>query len=137
MKNTGNKTQKTGEGAKKKSRRWRRKPKNLLEEYARRQRKHAWLETHIWHAKRMRMIDTWGYRLADHPNDKGFRACYRAVKNHSFLQVIIQICSMQTLTLRMKRPHLINIILVHCIYYFERERGGGGGGATWVNFRWV
>lgn len=88
MKNTGNKTQKTGEGAKKKSRRWRRKPKNLLEEYARRQRKHAWLETHIWHAKRMRMIDTWGYRLADHPNDKGFRACYRAVKNHSFLQDI-------------------------------------------------
>lgn len=23
----------------------------------------AWLETHIWHAKRMKMIDIWGYRL--------------------------------------------------------------------------
>lgn len=23
----------------------------------------AWLETHIWHAKRMKMVDTWGYRL--------------------------------------------------------------------------
>jgi len=35
----------------------------------------------------MKMIDAWGYRLADHPNDKGFRAAYRAVKNNCILQV--------------------------------------------------
>lgn len=75
------------ETLKKKSRRHRRQPKNLLEEYTRRQQKHVWLETHIWHAKRMKMIDAWGYRLADHPNDKGFRAAYRAVKNNCILQV--------------------------------------------------
>lgn len=23
----------------------------------------TWLETHIWHAKRMKMVDIWGYRL--------------------------------------------------------------------------
>ncbi|KAK2558167.1 Ribonucleases P/MRP protein subunit POP1 [Acropora cervicornis] len=84
----------------KKSRRTRRKPRNLLEEYNRRQRKHVWLETHIWHAKRMKMVDAWGYRLADHPTDKGFRACYRAMKNHCFLQDIsyygcIEVCGAQ------------------------------------------
>lgn len=78
---------KSSEVPKKKSRRYRRKPKNLMEEYTRRQREHVWLETHIWHAKRMKMIDAWGYRLADHPNEKGFRAAYRAVKNNCMLQV--------------------------------------------------
>ncbi|KAL9980334.1 hypothetical protein ACROYT_G008906 [Oculina patagonica] len=82
MHNTANKP----ETPKKKSRHHRRQPKNLLEEYTRRQRKHVWLETHIWHAKRMKMIDAWGYRLADHPNDKGFRAAYRAAKNNCILQ---------------------------------------------------
>ena len=80
----------SGEATKKKSRHTRRKPRNLLEEYNRRQRKHVWLETHIWHAKRMKMVDAWGYRLADHPTDKGFRACYRAMKNHCFLQVYLE-----------------------------------------------
>lgn len=78
---------KTSEVPKKKSRHYRRKPRNLMEEYTRRQREHVWLETHIWHAKRMKMIDAWGYRLADHPNDKGFRAAYRAVRNNCMLQV--------------------------------------------------
>ena len=22
-----------------------------------------WLETHVWHAKRMKMIEIWGYKL--------------------------------------------------------------------------
>ena len=40
------------------SRRYRRRPSNLLEEYNRRQRKGSvWLETHIWHAKRFHMAD--------------------------------------------------------------------------------
>ncbi|EEB90981.1 hypothetical protein MPER_10737 [Moniliophthora perniciosa FA553] len=28
-----------------------------------RQRDKRWLETHIWHAKRMKMENMWGYRL--------------------------------------------------------------------------
>ena len=59
------------------SRRHRRRPANLLEEYARRKRKHVWLETHIWHAKRFHMTERWGYRLPDYPNDRGVRAVYR------------------------------------------------------------
>ncbi|KAK9898144.1 POP1-domain-containing protein [Cystobasidium minutum MCA 4210] len=59
-----------------------------------RQREKAWLETHIWHAKRMRMIDTWGYRLAYTPTDKAFRPSYRAsmhgaiVHDASYMQVL-------------------------------------------------
>ncbi|KAI8055247.1 ribonucleases P/MRP protein subunit POP1-domain-containing protein [Syncephalis plumigaleata] len=59
-------------------RRKRRRPAAIIKEYERRQEKKRWLETHIWHAKRMKMTDQWGYRLAVTPNDKGQRAAYRA-----------------------------------------------------------
>ena len=72
----------------KKSRYKRRRPKNQLSDYSRRQKKHIWLESHLWHAKRMKMIDMWGYRLALHPNDKSVRAAHRAVKSSCLLQVL-------------------------------------------------
>lgn len=71
----------------KKSRRQCRKPSNLLAEYSRRKKKHAWLETHIWHAKRFKMIEQWGYKIPLHPNDKSVRASYRAMANGCLLQV--------------------------------------------------
>ncbi|XP_070152471.1 ribonucleases P/MRP protein subunit POP1 [Polyergus mexicanus] len=70
------------------SRKYRRRPRNLLSEYSRRQRNQIWLETHIWHAKRFHMIDKWGYRIANYSNDKCFRANYRAVTKHCLLQDI-------------------------------------------------
>lgn len=70
------------------SRKYRRRPVNLLEEYTRRQRRIAWLETHIWHAKRFHMTERWGFRLAYRPCDKAFRACYRATSAHCLLQDI-------------------------------------------------
>ena len=73
---------------KRSSRKYRRRPQNLLQEYNRRQRKNVWLETHIWHAKRFHMTDKWGYKIANYPNDKSFRACYRAVAKHCLLQDI-------------------------------------------------
>jgi hypothetical protein len=69
------------------SRKFRRRPNNLLLEYNRRQKRFVWLETHLWHAKRFHMTEKWGYKLADFPNDKSFRACYRATANHCLLQV--------------------------------------------------
>ena len=44
-------------------RRERRRPGRMMQEYERRQRKHRWLETHMWHAKRMHMDTAFGYRL--------------------------------------------------------------------------
>ena len=62
-----------------KSRRWRRRTGNLLQEYARRSRNTTWLETHVWCAKRFHMTSAWGYRLPLRPTDKGFRANYRGL----------------------------------------------------------
>ncbi|XP_011269847.2 ribonucleases P/MRP protein subunit POP1 [Camponotus floridanus] len=70
------------------SRKYRRRPRNLLSEYYRRQRKKIWLETHIWHAKRFHMIDKWGYKIPNYSNDKSFRASYRATTQNCLLQDI-------------------------------------------------
>ncbi|XP_074641807.1 ribonucleases P/MRP protein subunit POP1-like [Tubulanus polymorphus] len=71
--------------SKRPSRKYRRRPRNLMTEYARRQRRHVWLETHIWHAKRFKMIEKWGYKIPLHPNDKSIRASYRAASQHCLL----------------------------------------------------
>lgn len=70
------------------SRKYRRRPRNLLSEYNRRQRTKIWLETHIWHAKRFHMTEKWGYRIASYANDKCFKANYRAVARHCLMQDI-------------------------------------------------
>lgn len=70
------------------SRKYRRKPKNLLTEYQRRQKTNTWLETHIWHAKRFHMMNRWGYKLAESSCDKTFRSCYRASSKHCLIQDI-------------------------------------------------
>ncbi|EJD74850.1 ribonuclease P/MRP protein subunit POP1 containing protein [Loa loa] len=64
------------------SRFWRRRPRNLLLNYIRRQRKHVWLETHIWHAKRFRMIQKWGYNLPFCSYQRAFRPSHRDAMRH-------------------------------------------------------
>ena len=59
-------------------RRKRRRPVNMLAQHAHRQAQHAWLETHIWHAKRFHLVNAWGHRLARAATDKGWRALYKA-----------------------------------------------------------
>ncbi|KAG5638168.1 hypothetical protein H0H81_001464 [Sphagnurus paluster] len=48
------------------------------EMFLRRQKDKLWLETHIWHAKRMKMENMWGYRLAVQPTEKAYRPSHRA-----------------------------------------------------------
>lgn len=55
------------------------------ESLLKRQRDKTWLETHIWHAKRMKMENMWGYRLAVTPTEKSFRPSYRASMHGSIL----------------------------------------------------
>lgn len=83
-----NQMAKSGPTAKKRrpSRKYRRKPGNLLIEYARRKQKQIWLETHIWHAKRFHMRDLWGYKIPFAPTDKRYRASYKAAANHCLVQ---------------------------------------------------
>lgn len=70
------------------SRKYRRRPNNLISSYLKRQKKYKWLHTHLWHAKRFHMIEKWGYKLPYRPCDKAFKACYRATTNHCLLQDI-------------------------------------------------
>ena len=40
-----------------------------------------WLETHIWHSKRMKMVDKWGMKLALENNQKSQRFVYKSLQN--------------------------------------------------------
>ena len=77
-----------GSGKKKPpSRRTRRRPLDLAKEYMKREDKCTWLETHIWHAKRMKMAAKWGFKLAVKRADKGIRAAYHSMKSECLLSV--------------------------------------------------
>ncbi|KAK4048654.1 Ribonucleases P/MRP protein subunit pop1 [Microbotryomycetes sp. JL201] len=58
---------------------------NRADVLKRRQRFKIWLETHMWHAKRMHMVEIWGHRLATRPTMKAFRSSYRASKHGSLI----------------------------------------------------
>ncbi|EMS18934.1 ribonuclease P/MRP protein subunit POP1 [Rhodotorula toruloides NP11] len=58
--------------------RHRQKPGIKAELFRQRQQNKLWLETHVWHAKRMHMTEIWGHRLAETPTAKAFRSSYRA-----------------------------------------------------------
>uniref|UniRef100_A0A7S3G8A0 Uncharacterized protein n=1 Tax=Palpitomonas bilix TaxID=652834 RepID=A0A7S3G8A0_9EUKA len=86
-------------------RKYRRKKGLIMSAEAIATRKVKWLETHLWHTKRMKMDSIWGHRLALHRADKGSRASYRAhahlctVQDKSYLGLVEisgseeQICS--------------------------------------------
>ncbi|OCH85746.1 POP1-domain-containing protein [Obba rivulosa] len=61
------------------------KRQNRTQQLLKRQRDKTWLETHLWHAKRMKMDNMWGYRLAMEPTEKSFRASHRASVHGSIL----------------------------------------------------
>ncbi|KAG0244945.1 hypothetical protein BGW41_005544 [Actinomortierella wolfii] len=64
----------------------RRRHGTLKQEYLRRQGTKRWLETHIWQAKRMKMVDIWGYKLADYSNENGIKAAYRSSHHQCIMQ---------------------------------------------------
>lgn len=58
----------------------------------------AWLETHVWHAKRFSMAVLGGKRVAIKCNDRGYRSCYRATAHASVVHdasylAIVEVCS--------------------------------------------
>ncbi|CDW89507.1 ribonucleases p mrp protein subunit pop1 containing protein [Stylonychia lemnae] len=64
-------------------RKHRRKLRFLLNQYEMRQRQHKWTESHVWHAKRFRMKEFWGYKVAYKSNDKSGRTVYRLCQRNS------------------------------------------------------
>ncbi|KAJ2389052.1 Ribonucleases P/MRP protein subunit pop1, partial [Coemansia sp. RSA 2603] len=67
------------------SRHKRRRTRAVRDEYTRRQTGKRWLETHVWHAKRMHMRAAWGAMVADTPNARSHRAAYRAAKEQCYV----------------------------------------------------
>jgi len=63
---------------KKPVRKSKRRPAYLLRNYTRRQKKYVWLETHIWHAKRMKMLQLWDHKIAKAVSGKAVRSTFRA-----------------------------------------------------------
>lgn len=63
-----------------------------------------WLETHMWHTKRMKMTDIWGHRIASRPNTKSVRVTYRSftrlsiVHDASYMACIELVGDRQSLT---------------------------------------
>ncbi|KAF8934113.1 hypothetical protein BGZ58_005932 [Dissophora ornata] len=73
-------------GKKPENRHKKRRPGTISQEYLRRQETMRWLETHIWHAKRMKMVDIWGYKLAEHSNEHGIKSAYKSSHHQCILQ---------------------------------------------------
>jgi hypothetical protein len=79
--------QKSGGAADGGSRRKRRRSVFKQQEWSVRSSKQGWLETHIWHAKRMHMQCQWGHRIAVRSASKSVRFTHRAIKRGAVLQV--------------------------------------------------
>ncbi|KAJ9109900.1 hypothetical protein QFC19_001880 [Naganishia cerealis] len=75
--------------------------------YLKRQRDKTWLETHVWHAKRMKMENLWGYRIARTPNRKSHRPAHRAAHNGC---IIHDSSYYATLELSGERDDLVQVI---------------------------
>lgn len=97
--------------SKRPTRRYRRRPHNLLQEYNRRKLGKIWLETHIWHAKRFHMTEKWGHKIANYSNDRGYRASYRAAAQHCMIQ---DISYYHCIELIGPGNFLIDTLKVHC-----------------------
>ncbi|KAJ1309693.1 hypothetical protein OPQ81_006458 [Rhizoctonia solani] len=65
------------------------------ESFAKRQQNKTWLETHLWHAKRMHMVDIWGYRLAQRPTAKSYRSSHRAAVHGSTLSDVSYMATLE------------------------------------------
>eukprot|EP00041_Stephanoeca_diplocostata_P024424 m.618460 g.618460 ORF g.618460 m.618460 type:complete len:834 (-) comp22528_c0_seq12:133-2634(-) len=98
--------------AKERSRRHRRRASNLRAAYAKRSAKYTWLETHIWHAKRMHMQTRWGWRMAAAPCEKGVRAAHRALRTAC---TICDVSYTGTIELEGGEPQVLAVLREHLL----------------------
>jgi ribonuclease P/MRP protein subunit POP1 len=59
--------------------------RKLKANFANRESYSKWLPTHLWHAKRMKMIDLWGLKIPLHSNQKSARSNYHSSRESSVL----------------------------------------------------
>ncbi|KAJ1977992.1 Ribonucleases P/MRP protein subunit pop1 [Dimargaris xerosporica] len=109
----------------KQSRYWRRRPGRIADEFKRRQESKRWLETHIWHAKRMKMTKRWNFMVAEHSNERNIRANYRAAKHlvlatdmsyHAFIELSGSELWLTSVLVAMTDPTAPNVNSAHFLY---------------------
>ncbi|EJT98701.1 POP1-domain-containing protein [Dacryopinax primogenitus] len=93
------------------------------ENFAKRQRDKAWLETHLYHAKRFHMSTLYGYRLPITPTQKSYRPSLRAARSGS---IVHDYSYWSTLELR-GREDVLRKVLERVVA--PVGVGGGGPGA--------
>ena len=98
-------------------RRWRRRSANLNNEF---KDKKGWLETHIWHAKRCKMTEYWGFKVAAHLNEKCLKSTYRSSIKGSLLHDFsywhpfwLNDCNLEKLHENYGSDDIIDFILEH------------------------
>lgn len=52
-------------------------PRPSVKRYAQRQKTKTWLPTHIWHRKRAKFVEKWGYLIPTAPTQKQYRLTHR------------------------------------------------------------
>lgn len=55
-----------------------RNPPRPSNKFRKRQREKTWLPTHVWHAKRAKMVTLWRFAVAETPREKCYRPTHRA-----------------------------------------------------------
>ncbi|CUS13155.1 unnamed protein product [Tuber aestivum] len=55
-----------------------RQPPRAQTKFRKRQKHKTWLPTHVWHAKRSKMVVRWRFAVAETPTDKCYRVAHRA-----------------------------------------------------------
>lgn len=89
-------------------RRRRRRPTDIHKEFDKRQKNKLWLETHLWHSKRAKMEDLWGYRIALKSNEKCLRSCLKASVTGCFIydRSYYEIIELEIIAMDRLRPFL-------------------------------
>ena len=62
-----------------------RKSRRKKADFNLRQLTKSWLESHVWHAKRYRMQNIWGFRIPVKKNEHGIRSGFRSNRDQSIM----------------------------------------------------
>lgn len=80
---------------------------SVTDRWRQRQVDKAWLETHVWHAKRMKMETLWGHRIALTPTLKSHRPAFRAARRSC---IVHDASYYAILELRGRRDDLVGVL---------------------------
>ncbi|KAJ1946003.1 Ribonucleases P/MRP protein subunit pop1, partial [Linderina pennispora] len=112
----------------------RRRTRSVREEYELRQRGKRWLETHVWHAKRMHMEERWGTMVARTPNERSHRAAYRAAKEKAFVEDVSYFAMLQVVGPQEQIVKALETMMAKGVVTVAMERFLRGSRAAPVTF---